>query len=91
MDTKHCAVDGWVDAIPVPGPRDTVTFDLVVRPADIDGVGLDPFAIRRNLHRQLRLLRQRFDELCDAKAILLAHGDHEGRRETGIETGKQGQ
>ncbi|MEU8437866.1 hypothetical protein AB0F18_34215 [Streptomyces sp. NPDC029216] len=36
MDTKHCAVDGWVDAIPAPGPRDTVTFDLVVRPADID-------------------------------------------------------
>ncbi|MGW3060708.1 hypothetical protein ACWC98_32915 [Streptomyces goshikiensis] len=38
MDTKHCAVDGWVDAIPVPGPRDTVTFDLVVRPADIDAL-----------------------------------------------------
>lgn len=36
MDTKHCAVDGWVDAIPVPGPRDTATFDLVVRPADFD-------------------------------------------------------
>ncbi|KIE24683.1 hypothetical protein LK08_23255 [Streptomyces sp. MUSC 125] len=41
MDTKHCAVDGWVDAIPVPGPRDTVTFDLVVRPADIDALDDD--------------------------------------------------
>ncbi|MEV6684079.1 hypothetical protein AB0N28_01850 [Streptomyces sp. NPDC051130] len=36
MDTKHCAVDGWVDAIPVPGPHGTATFDLVVRPADFD-------------------------------------------------------
>jgi hypothetical protein len=35
MDTKHCAVDGWVDAIPAPGPRGTATFDLTVRPADI--------------------------------------------------------
>ncbi|MFJ9634750.1 hypothetical protein ACIRU8_44385 [Streptomyces sp. NPDC101175] len=36
MDTQHYAVDGWVHAIPVPGPRGTATFDLVVRPADID-------------------------------------------------------
>ncbi|MFB8406114.1 hypothetical protein [Streptomyces sp. NPDC055912] len=36
MDTKHCAVDGWVDAIPAPGPHGTATFDLVVRPADFD-------------------------------------------------------
>ncbi|MEU5902320.1 hypothetical protein [Streptomyces venezuelae] len=37
MDTKHCAVDGWVDAIPVPGPNGlgTATFDLIVQPADI--------------------------------------------------------
>ncbi|MFF9301279.1 hypothetical protein [Streptomyces sp. NPDC014764] len=36
MDTKHCVVDGWVHAIPVPGPRPgTATFDLIVRPADI--------------------------------------------------------
>ncbi|MER6916096.1 hypothetical protein ABT354_30870 [Streptomyces sp. NPDC000594] len=41
MDTRHCAVDGWVDAIPVPGPRDTVSFDLVVRPADIDTLADD--------------------------------------------------
>ncbi|MCL3998153.1 hypothetical protein [Streptomyces lavenduligriseus] len=41
MDTKHCAVDGWVDAIPVPSPRDTATFDLVVRPADIDALDDD--------------------------------------------------
>ncbi|MFC7818711.1 hypothetical protein ACFUTR_29230 [Streptomyces sp. NPDC057367] len=41
MDTTHCAVDGWVDTIPVPGPRDTVTFDLVVRPADIDALADD--------------------------------------------------
>lgn len=41
MDTKHCAVDGWVDAIPVPGPRGTVSFDLVVRPADIDALDDD--------------------------------------------------
>lgn len=36
MDTKRCAVDGWVDAIPAPGPRGTATFDLIVRPADAD-------------------------------------------------------
>jgi hypothetical protein len=36
MDTKHCTVYGWVDAIPAPGPRGTATFDLIVRPADID-------------------------------------------------------
>ncbi|MGW1328154.1 hypothetical protein ACWD64_37200 [Streptomyces antibioticus] len=36
MDTKHCAVDGWVDAIPAPGPGRTATFDLTVRPADAD-------------------------------------------------------
>ncbi|MBP5880707.1 hypothetical protein QA995_43100 [Streptomyces scabiei] len=41
MDTKHCAVDGWVDAIPAPGPRGTATFDLVVRPADADTVAKD--------------------------------------------------
>jgi hypothetical protein len=39
MDTKHCAVDGWVDAIPAPGLRTgTATFDLIVRPADIDAL-----------------------------------------------------
>ncbi|WP_338895208.1 hypothetical protein WBG99_05335 [Streptomyces sp. TG1A-60] len=41
MDTKHCAVDGWVDAIPAPGPRGTATFDLIVRPADADTVAQD--------------------------------------------------
>ena len=41
MDTKHCAVDGWVDAIPAPGPRGTATFDLVVRPADPDSLAPD--------------------------------------------------
>ncbi|TGZ12364.1 hypothetical protein DV517_74590 [Streptomyces sp. S816] len=41
MDTTHCAVDGWVDAIPVPGPRGTVAFDMVVRPADIDALADD--------------------------------------------------
>jgi hypothetical protein len=41
MDTKHCAVDGWVDVIFAPGPRGTVTFDLIVRPADIDSVDED--------------------------------------------------
>ncbi|MCQ9134583.1 hypothetical protein [Streptomyces hilarionis] len=42
MDTKHCAVDGWVDAIPAPGPRTgTATFDLIVRPADVDAVDDD--------------------------------------------------
>ncbi|MEW2275797.1 hypothetical protein GTY41_40325 [Streptomyces sp. SID685] len=41
MDTTHCAVDGWVDAMPVPGPRGTVAFDLVVRPADIDALADD--------------------------------------------------
>ncbi|MGC4986651.1 hypothetical protein ACLQ18_39680 [Streptomyces sp. DT193] len=41
MDTKHCAVDGWVDAIPAPGPRGTATFDLIVRPVDADTVAKD--------------------------------------------------
>lgn len=42
MDTKPCAVDGWVDAIPRPGRRsDTATFDLIVRPADIDTLADD--------------------------------------------------
>ncbi|MEW2289656.1 hypothetical protein [Streptomyces sp. NPDC047841] len=42
MDTKHCALDGWVDAIPAPGPRTgTATFDLIVRPADIDALDDD--------------------------------------------------
>lgn len=36
MDTTHCIVDGWVDAVPAPGPHDTATFDLIVRPADAD-------------------------------------------------------
>lgn len=40
MDTKHCAVDGWVDAIPAPGPRGTATFDLIV-PTDLDSVEED--------------------------------------------------
>ncbi|MFC8009233.1 hypothetical protein [Streptomyces cinereoruber] len=40
MDTKHCALDGWVDAIPAPGPRDTATFDLIV-PTDFDAVEED--------------------------------------------------
>ncbi|MFF3517486.1 hypothetical protein [Streptomyces sp. NPDC002573] len=35
------AVDGWVDAIPAPGPRGTATFDLIVRPADADTVAPD--------------------------------------------------
>ncbi|MFI0192045.1 hypothetical protein ACH4PW_31435 [Streptomyces sp. NPDC017082] len=41
MNTKHCAVDGWVDAIPAPGPRGTASFDLIVRPADIDALADD--------------------------------------------------
>ncbi|MFF8618127.1 hypothetical protein [Streptomyces sp. NPDC015350] len=45
MDTKHCAVDGWVDAIPVPGPRGTVAFDLVVRPAGINALAGAPDTI----------------------------------------------
>ncbi|MFJ1601548.1 hypothetical protein [Streptomyces sp. NPDC088261] len=36
MDTTNCAVDGWVDAIPAPGPHGTARFDLTVRPADAD-------------------------------------------------------
>lgn len=40
MDTKQCAVVGWVDAIPSPGPRGTATFDLIV-PTDLDAVGED--------------------------------------------------
>ncbi|MFC9636526.1 hypothetical protein ACFTY8_46980 [Streptomyces mirabilis] len=41
MDTAHVAVDGWVDAIPAPGPRGTATFDLIVRPADADTAATD--------------------------------------------------
>jgi hypothetical protein len=41
MDTNHCAVDGWVDAIPAPGPRGTASFDMVVRPADADTIDQD--------------------------------------------------
>ncbi|MEU9471292.1 hypothetical protein AB0D78_32650 [Streptomyces avermitilis] len=41
MDTKHCTVDGWVDAIPAPGPRGTATFDLIVRPANASAVDAD--------------------------------------------------
>ncbi|MFF5407864.1 hypothetical protein ACFY8K_33985 [Streptomyces misionensis] len=42
MDTKHCAVDGWVDTIPAPGSRfRTATFDLIVRPAGIDALADD--------------------------------------------------
>ncbi|CAM5660108.1 MULTISPECIES: hypothetical protein [Streptomyces] len=41
MDTTHCAVDGWVDAIPTPGPSGTATFDLIVRPANPDAVDDD--------------------------------------------------
>ncbi|MFI9311351.1 hypothetical protein [Streptomyces triculaminicus] len=36
MDTKHCAIDGWVDAIPAPGPHGIASFDLTVRPANAD-------------------------------------------------------
>ncbi|MFJ9427714.1 hypothetical protein [Streptomyces sp. NPDC101249] len=42
MDTQHYAADGWVAAIPAPGRRsDTVTFNLIVRPADIDTLAED--------------------------------------------------
>ncbi|MFD9515402.1 hypothetical protein [Streptomyces mirabilis] len=41
MDTTYVAVDGWVDAIPAPGPRGTATFDLIVRPADADTAATD--------------------------------------------------
>ncbi|MEU3408940.1 hypothetical protein ABZ766_34030 [Streptomyces sp. NPDC006670] len=41
MDTTHCAIDGWVDAIPAPGPHNTATFDLVVRPVDADSLPED--------------------------------------------------
>ncbi|MFD3663967.1 hypothetical protein ACFWVF_25845 [Streptomyces sp. NPDC058659] len=36
METTHCTVDGWVDAIPVPGPHSTAMFDLTIRPVDAD-------------------------------------------------------
>ncbi|MEU8764781.1 hypothetical protein [Streptomyces sp. NPDC048659] len=40
MDTRHCVIDGWVDAIPSLGPRDTAVFDLIV-PTDLDAVEED--------------------------------------------------
>ncbi|MFD5814730.1 hypothetical protein [Streptomyces sp. NPDC127038] len=45
MDTIHCAIDGWVDTIPVPGPHGTVSFDLVVRLADNDALDDAPDTI----------------------------------------------
>ncbi|MFD3666114.1 hypothetical protein ACFWVF_36840 [Streptomyces sp. NPDC058659] len=36
METTHCTVDGWVDAIPAPGPHGTAMFDLTVRPVGAD-------------------------------------------------------
>lgn len=36
METMHCTIDGWVDAIPASGPHGTAMFDLTVRPADAD-------------------------------------------------------
>ncbi|MFF2431996.1 hypothetical protein [Streptomyces mirabilis] len=47
MDTTHVAVDGWVDAIPAPGPRGTATFDLIVRPADADTADTDSHITER--------------------------------------------
>ncbi|MFG3510640.1 hypothetical protein ACGF5F_34660 [Streptomyces sp. NPDC047821] len=41
MDTKHLAVDGYVDVLPTPGPRGTVAFELIVRPADADTAAPD--------------------------------------------------
>ncbi|MEV5786737.1 hypothetical protein AB0L42_37990 [Streptomyces sp. NPDC052287] len=38
METTRCALDGWIEAIPAPGPHGTVTFDLVVRPPDADSL-----------------------------------------------------
>ncbi|MFI1177871.1 hypothetical protein [Streptomyces melanogenes] len=41
MDTTHCTVDGWVDAIPAPCPDGTAAFDLIVRPLDADTIAED--------------------------------------------------
>ncbi|MFJ4972720.1 hypothetical protein [Streptomyces sp. NPDC088755] len=41
METTHCTIDGWVDAIPAPGPHGTAMFDLTVRPADADALPED--------------------------------------------------
>ncbi|WP_236247004.1 hypothetical protein [Streptomyces sp. CC210A] len=41
MNTKHLAVDGYVDALPAPGPSGTVAFELIVRPADADTASPD--------------------------------------------------
>ncbi|CAL9676642.1 hypothetical protein SUDANB105_07939 [Streptomyces sp. enrichment culture] len=41
MDTKHLTVDGYVDALPTPGPRGTTDFELIVRPTDADTVSPD--------------------------------------------------
>lgn len=38
----HLAIDGYVDAIPAPGPRwGTATFDLIHSPADADRIAPD--------------------------------------------------
>jgi hypothetical protein len=41
MDTTHVAVDGYVDAVPTPGPKDTATFELIVSPANADDAAPD--------------------------------------------------
>ncbi|ROQ65272.1 hypothetical protein EDD95_8134 [Streptomyces sp. CEV 2-1] len=41
METTHCTVDGWVEAIPALGPQGTAMFDLTVRPADADNLPED--------------------------------------------------
>ncbi|MET8411085.1 hypothetical protein ABZV34_23785 [Streptomyces sp. NPDC005195] len=38
MKTTRSLFDGWIEAVPVRGPHGTVTFDLVVRPPDIDSL-----------------------------------------------------
>jgi hypothetical protein len=41
MDSAHLTVDGYVDALPSPGPRGTAAFRLIVRPADADTASPD--------------------------------------------------
>ncbi|WP_327169952.1 hypothetical protein [Streptomyces subrutilus] len=36
MDTTHCTIDGWVDALHAPDPHGTAMFGLTVCPADAD-------------------------------------------------------
>ncbi|GGP80491.1 hypothetical protein [Streptomyces melanogenes] len=64
MDTTHCTVDGWVEAIPAPCPDGSATFDLIVRPVDADTLPEDaPDVVYACTSHNSRITRQMLDEV----------------------------